>query len=121
VTDEALMKSLRLFLLRERAKGAVGFGLSWVAKSVTPRIDQYHHSDLESNNRSRFTSGVPKKMRGRVQAGLSKLALSGLLFTRRHPEGGIQAYEHCETDKRFFFRISQEDAKRQLSRMKEWN
>ncbi len=36
------------------------------------------------------------------------------MHERTRPEGGIASYEHYETDKRFSFRISQEEAVKKL-------
>jgi len=68
-------------------------------------------------DRSRYTSGAPKKYRGLIQRCLSILAKEGIMFERQHAEGGVAHYEHGETDKRFRIRISQDEAKKRLAAM----
>ena len=68
-------------------------------------------------DRSRYTSGGPKKYRGLVQRALSLLAKEGIMFERQKPEGGVAPYEHGECDKHFRVRITQDEAKKRLARM----
>lgn len=120
--NQDLLKEVRVELLQMRANGSTGFGLSYIVGRVSPKL--YAHSvhvtntQCVENMRSRFTSGGLKTHRGQVQWCLTRLAVSGLLYTRRGPEGAVASYAHCETDKRFFFRISQEEAIAALNRLK---
>lgn len=95
--NRELLKAVHLELLQWRAQGRTVFGLSELIWAV-PGDDRAH--------------------RGRVQWCLARLAVNGLLYTRRGPERGVAPYEHGETDKRFRFRTSQEQAIETLRRMK---
>lgn len=120
MNDMDLLKAVRVELLQLRAQGAVGFGLSAIVAAVSPtRFVQSYTTNAQclTNKRTRFTSGGLKTYRGRVQQCLARLAVKGLLYTRRGPEGGVASYEHGETDKRFRFRITQSQAIQDLHRL----
>ena len=112
-----LLPRIRQILLEERVKyplvQTVGFGLSWLTWKLG---ETRSTTQWRCPNRSRFTSGGLKSIRGHAQAALSILAREGIVYGRNHPEGAVQRYEHGETDKRFRIRISLADAKRRLKR-----
>jgi hypothetical protein len=108
-----LLPQVRRTLLIQRAQGSTSFGLSWLAMQVSPELYAYswrQHPSVKATNRSRFTSGSPKEIRGKVQRCLVLLAVQGMIYTRRKPEGGVMRYEHGERDKYFHFRITKEQA-----------
>ena len=113
--SQLLPKVRRAVLQLRSASGsdACGFGLSWLTWQLGP---VRYSTDL--GDRSRFTSGGLKVIRGRAQACLAMLAREGIMYGRNRTEPGVQSYEHVETDKRFRVRISQAEAKRRLARMK---
>jgi hypothetical protein len=117
-----LLKQVRLELLQMRATGSTGFGLSYIVQAVSPKLFAHSvnvtNTQCVENMRSRFASGGLKTHRGRVQWCLARLAVAGLLYTRRGPEGGVAPYEHGETDKRFRFRMTQEQAIAALGSLK---
>ena len=110
-----MLPSVRRIVLQLRADqgGPCGFGLSWLTWQLGPT-----RNSADRGDRSRFTSGGLKSVRGHAQACLAILAREGVMFGRNAPEPGVQRYEHGETDKRFRVRISQVEAKRWLARMK---
>ena len=89
-------------------------GLSYITSKVATALNIPQWPGFSHVDYNRFTSGSPKTLRGPVQACLSKLAHEGILYSRRRPESFVARYEHGETDKRFNFRISVEDAKNRL-------
>lgn len=115
-TATQLLPKVRRAVLQLRASSSsdrCGFGLSWLTWQLGP---VRYSADL--GDRSRFTSGGLKSIRGRAQACLAMLAREGIVYGRNRPEPAVQSYEHCETDKRFRVRITQQEAQRRLARMK---
>ena len=113
-----ILPQVRRIVLEERARSehpTCGFGLSWLTWQLGETRSTYQ---WRCDNRSRFTSGGLKSVRGHAHAALAILAREGIMFGRNHPEGGVARYEHGETDKRFRVRISQAEAKKRLARMK---
>lgn len=120
MTDLDLLKAVRVELLQLRANGRTGFGLSAIVAAVSPTLyTQSYTANTQclTNQRSRFTSGGLKTYRGRVQWCLARFAVTGLLYTRRGPEGGVAPYEHGERDKGFKFRITQGEAIQSLHKL----
>lgn len=119
-----LLPRVRRVILQERAgyksTDPFGFGLSWVTWQVGHVMFRWDKNGWpnDGRNRKRFTSGGLKTIRGHVQACLAILAREGIVFSRTHTEGCVARYEHGETDKRFLIRITQQDAKKRLAKMK---
>lgn len=123
----ALLPQVRIEVLKRIALGDRAIGLSSLVLSVARAtgIDTYRHSYKSNdapmtaqNMRSRFTSSGPKTLRGKTQWCLNRLAISGLVFTRRKPESGVQSYEHGERDKYWWPRMTKERAIQELTNMK---
>lgn len=110
-TVAELLPKVRRIVLRERANGTVTIPLSW----LTWQLGQTRNTTSRTD-RSRFTSGGLKSVRGHAQKCLSILAHEGIMFGRRRPEA-CACYEHGEKDKRFLIRVTPAQASRLLSKM----
>jgi len=110
-----LLPEVRMTLLQECANGRTSFGLSWLNGQISP--EWLYHGRVPPLCRTKFTSGGLKTHRGLVQRCLTLLAVQGLLYTRRKPECAVASYSHGETDKYFRFRLSKEQALKELARM----
>lgn len=113
-----LITRVRQWVLLERSRpepNYMSFGLSRCVSGVS---DEYHSAGSESlKGRHRYTSGCPKKLRGKVQHALTILAREGIVFSRVKPEPCVARYEHGETDKIFRFRVTREQALRELKKL----
>jgi hypothetical protein len=107
-----LLKQVRMVILAEAARGARTLGLSWLTLRVTPAEAKFEH-ELKPRT---TTSRAPKKLRGSVQHALTILAHQGLLFSRTHPESGVERWAHGEADKFFQIRIGKDEAIKRLKR-----
>lgn len=98
--DEQLLKDVRKWVIKTRAKQTswAGFRLGEAVLFAGP--------------------GNKKPNRGHVQACLGILATEGLIFTRRKPEDMGWKVTHM-VDKIFTIRISQKEAIKRLSKMKD--
>ncbi len=96
--------------------GRFAFSLTQLTYAVTEPSQWRSRRNWRLVNRSQYTAGIHKEIRGHVNTCCAILAREGLLFGRNRPETVVERYNR-PVDKYFEHRLTREEAAKRLAAM----